>query len=89
MNQRDQSPLMKKVNLTVIMTIILIAYVFSGVYSAYANKSCASDSLSAMGLVAGDKVIFLSNGGSGNPDKGIAYQAYHQLCMNKKFGLNS
>lgn len=73
--------------ITVLIAILIALQAFNGIYMFYANKSCATDSLRAMGLMAGDKVVFLSNGGSGDAEKGRAYEAYHQLCLNKQFGI--
>ena len=74
--------------IAVVGILAIIIHLLMGVYVFHANQSCAADSLKAMGLNEGDKVIFLSNGASGSADKGLAYQSYHQLCVNKKFGIN-
>jgi hypothetical protein len=78
----------KSLKVILILAIaLLLLQVFSGVYRFYANKSCADQAIAAMGISHGEQVLFLSKGGSGDAEKGRAYQAYHQFCLNKQFGV--
>lgn len=78
----------KSLKIVVFLAIVLlILQVFGGAYKFYANKSCADQAIAAMGISHGEQVLFLSKGGSGDAEKGRAYQAYHQFCLNKQFGV--